>query len=171
MLIALIHPRGLFELLLEPEAQFTWGEDIGVAQELRKVYLSELFGALEGVGAGAVYLGAIRAGIISRGHPVADTICGDPCGHPVVATRLSCGNLRCPAFANLRDYFRAVGGELVVALGAILGESHLYLLPIAQKRVEVFAEHFRLVREFKVFAVERLACGVGGDSPDVAEPQ
>ena len=57
MLNALIHPCGLLELFLEPEAQFTRGEDIGVAQELRKVYLSEFLGAFEGVGAGAVYLG------------------------------------------------------------------------------------------------------------------
>lgn len=35
MLNALIHLCGLFELFLEPEAQFTRGEDIGVAQELK----------------------------------------------------------------------------------------------------------------------------------------
>ena len=57
MLNALIHPCGLFELFFEPEAQFARGEDIGVVQELRKVYLSEFLGSLEGVGAGAVYLG------------------------------------------------------------------------------------------------------------------
>ena len=169
MLNALIHPCGLFELFFEPEAQFTRGEDIGVAQELRKVHLCEFLGALEGVGACAVYFGAIRAGIISRGHSVADTICGGPCGHPVVATRRSCGIIHIGSFFG--NHFRAVGGELVVALGAFFGEFHFDLLPVTEERVEVFAEHFRLVREFKVFAVECLACGVGGDSPDVAESQ
>ncbi len=168
MLNALIHSRSLLELFLEPEAQFSRGEDLGVVQELRKVYLSELFGALEGVGAGAVYFCAIRAGIISRGHSVADTICGGPCGHPVVATRLGCGNIHIGSFFG--NHFRAVGGELVVALGTFFGEFHFDALSVTQERVEVFAEHFRLVREFKVFAVERLACGIGGDSSDVAEP-
>ncbi len=135
---------------------------------MRKVHLCEFLGAFEGVGAGAVYFCAIRAGIISRGHLIVDTICGGPCGHPVVATRLGCGNIHIGSFFG--NHFRAVGGELVVALGTFFGEFHFDALSVTQERVEVFAEHFRLVREFKVFAVERLACGIGGDSSDVAEP-
>ena len=98
MLNALIHPCGLFELFLEPEAQFTRGEDIGVAQELRKVYFREFLGAFEGVGACAVYFGAIRAGIISRGHLIA-------------ATRLGCGIAHTDRFFG--NHFREVGGALL----------------------------------------------------------
>ena len=81
----------------------------------------------------------------------------------------SCGIIHIGSFFD--NHFRAVGGEFVVALGTFFGEFHFDALSVTQERVEVFAEHFRLVREFKVFAVERLACGVGGDSPDVAESQ
>lgn len=156
MLNALIHSRSLLELLLEPEAQFTRGEDIGVVQELRKVYLSEFLGAFEGINAGTVYFCAIRAGIISRGHLI-------------VAARRSCGIIRIGTFFG--NHFRAVGGEFVVALGAVLGEFYFDALSVTEEWVEVFAVGFRLVREFEVFAVERLACGVGGDSPNVAESQ